>query len=74
MKKTRDYDNTFQTIKKKHKRLLIAVINDCFQKHYPLDTDVKLLPTRGPLVMEGEEGDARIEDRDSKTLRISVIK
>ena len=73
MKKTRDYDNTFQTIKKKHKRLLIAVINDCFQKHYPLDTDVELLPTRGPLVMEGDEGDARIEDRDSDcVLRIGT--
>ena len=73
MKKTRDYDNTFQTIKKKHKRLLIAVINDCFQKQYPLDTDVELLPTRGPLVTEGEEGDAKIEDRDSDcVLRIGI--
>ena len=65
MKKTRDYDSTFQTIKTKHKRLLIAVINDCFHKHYPQDAMVELLPARSPLVGEGSQGEADIEDRES---------
>ena len=65
MKKTRDYDGTFQTIKTRHKRLLIGIINECFHKHYPMDSVVELLPARSPLVSEGENGEAEIEDRES---------
>ena len=34
MKKTHDYDNTFQMLKTRHKRFMIAIINDCFGKNY----------------------------------------
>lgn len=33
-KKTPDYDNVFKTMKSKHKRLFISVINDIFGKEY----------------------------------------
>ena len=39
-KKTPDYDNVFKTMKSKHKRLFISVINDVFGKEYSLDTKV----------------------------------
>lgn len=65
MKKTRDYDNTFQTIKTKHKRLLIGIINDCFQKNYPMNTEVELLPTRSHLVNDNNAGKTELEDRES---------
>ncbi len=31
-KKTPDYDNVLKTMKSKHKRLFISVINDIFEK------------------------------------------
>ena len=43
-KKTPDYDNVFKTMKSKHKRLFISVINDIFDKEYPLDAKVEVLP------------------------------
>ncbi len=46
-KKTPDYDNVFKTMKSKHKRLFISVINDIFGKEYPLDTKVEVLPSEG---------------------------
>lgn len=33
-KRTSDYDNVFKTMKSKHKRLFISVINDIFWKNY----------------------------------------
>ena len=48
-KKTPDYDNVFKTMKSKHKRLFISVINDIFNRNYPLDTPVETLPTEGYL-------------------------
>lgn len=48
-KKTRDYDNVFKTMKSKHKRLFIPVINDTFGKDYPINTDVTILPSEGYL-------------------------
>lgn len=41
-KNTPDYDNVFKTMKIKHKRLFISVINDIFGKDYPLDTKVEV--------------------------------
>ena len=39
MKKTPDYDNVFKTMKMKHKRLFIPVINDVFGKSYPINVE-----------------------------------
>jgi len=48
-KKTPDYDNVFKTMKSKHKRLFISVINDTFGKNYPMDTKIETLPSEGYL-------------------------
>lgn len=44
-KKTPDYDNVFKTMKSKHKRLFISVINDIFEKEYSLDIKIETLPS-----------------------------
>lgn len=59
-KKTPDYDNVFKTLKIKHKRLFISVINHTFGKDYPMDTNVEILPSEGYLT-EGETPDGRKE-------------
>ncbi len=68
MKRNNDYDNTFQTIKNRHKRLMIAIINDCFEKDYPLDAEIDVLPTRSQLVNLGSSGGFIMEDRDSDSI------
>jgi hypothetical protein len=55
-KKTHDYDNVFKTMKSRHKRLFISVINETFGKHYSMDTKVEALPSEGYLT-EGETAD-----------------
>lgn len=68
-KKTPDYDNVFKTMKSKHKRLFISVINDIFVKDYPLDTRVDVLPSEGYLTeSETADGSSEIESRDSDFL------
>lgn len=68
-KKTPDYDNVFKTMKSKHKRLFISVINDIFDKEYPLDAKVEVLPSEGYLT-EGEtaDGSKEIEEQISDFL------
>jgi hypothetical protein len=46
-KRTKEYDNVFKTMKSKHKRLFISVINDIFEKNYPMDIPVEALPSPG---------------------------
>ena len=61
-KKTPDYDNVFKTMKSKHKRLFISVINDIFDKKYPLDAKVEVLPSEGYLTeSETADGSREIE-------------
>jgi len=68
-KKTPDYDNVFKTMKSKHKRLLISVINDVFGKEYPLDTKVEVLPSEGYLTeSETADGSKEIEEQISDFL------
>jgi hypothetical protein len=59
-RRTPDYDNVFKTMKSKHKRLFISVINDIFGKNYPLDIKVEALPSEGYLT-ENETADGRKE-------------
>lgn len=68
-KKTPDYDNVFQTMKSKRKRLFISVINDAFRKAYPADTEIAVLPPEGFLT-EGEtaDGSRKIEEQISDFL------
>ena len=47
MKTKHDYDSTFKSLKARHKRLFISVINEAFGKHYPLNSEVEILPTEG---------------------------
>ena len=62
-KRTKDYDDVFKTLKMKHKRLFISVINDAFGKHYPPEAKVDVLPSEGYL-SDGETaaGDRKIEE------------
>ncbi len=68
-KKTPDYDNVFKTMKSKHKRLFISVINDIFGKEYPLDAKVEVLPSEGYLTeSETADGSRDIEEQISDFL------
>ena len=65
-KRTPDYDNVFKTMKSKHKRLFISVINDIFKKDYPLDTEMEVLPSEGYLTeSETTDGSKEIEEQIS---------
>lgn len=69
MKKTPDYDNVFKTMKMKHKRLFISVINDVFKKNYPMNAKVEILPSEGYLTEnETEDGSKEIEEQISDFL------
>lgn len=68
-KKAHDYDNVFKTMKSKHKRLFISVINDIFGKDYPADADVTILPSEGYLTeSETADGSKEIEEQISDFL------
>lgn len=68
-KKTHDYDNVFKTMKSKHKRLFISVINDIFGKTYPMDIKVEMLPSEGYLTeSETTDGSKNIEEQISDFL------
>nr|WP_289765543.1 hypothetical protein [uncultured Acetatifactor sp.] len=68
-KKTHDYDNVFKTMKSKHKRLFISVINDTFGRNYPVDADVTVLPSEGYLTeSETADGSKEIEEQISDFL------
>ena len=63
-KKTPDYDNVFKTMKMKHKRLFVSVINDVFGKDYPLDVKVDVLPSEGYLTeMKQQTGVRKLKSR-----------
>ena len=69
MKKTHDYDNVFKTMKMKHKRLFISVINDIFGRRYPMNTKVEVLPSEGYLTEnETPDGSKEIEEQISDFL------
>ena len=68
-KKTPDYDSVFKTMKSRHKRLFIPVINDAFGKRYPLDTEITVLSSEGFLTeKETANGSKEIEERVSDFL------
>ena len=69
MKHTRDYDNVFKTMKHRHKRLFISVINETFGKDYPLDSEIEVLPSEGYLTEEETQtGEKNIEEQISDFL------
>ena len=69
MKKTPDYDNVFKTMKMKHKRLFISIINDVFKKNYPTDMNVEVLPSEGYLTEnETPDGSKEVEEQISDFL------
>jgi hypothetical protein len=51
-KKNRDYDSVFKTMKLRHKRLFISVINETFGEDYPMDAEIDALPAEGYLTEE----------------------
>lgn len=65
-KKTPDYDNVFKTMKSKHKRLFISIINDTFGKNYPMNAKIETLPSEGYLTeSETVNGSKDIEEQIS---------
>ena len=69
MKHTPDYDNVFKTMKHRHKRLFISVINETFGKDYPLDSKIEVLPSEGYLTEEETQtGEKNIEEQISDFL------
>jgi hypothetical protein len=65
-KKTPDYDNVFKTMKSRHKRLFISVINETFGKHYSMNAKVEALPSEGYLTeSETADGSKDIEEQIS---------
>ncbi len=79
MKKTPDYDNVFKTMKTKHKRLFIPVINDIFGKSYPIHAKAETLPSEGYLT-ENETADGFLifrfilQDMRRKLYREAILK
>ena len=68
-KRTPNYDNVFKTMKSKHKRLFVSVINEIFGKNYPLDVLVETLPSEGYLTdSETVDGSKLIEEQISDFL------
>lgn len=68
-KKTPDYDNVFKTMKMKHKRLFISVINDVFDRNHSRDVKVEIFPSEGYLTEnETADGSREIEERISDFL------
>ena len=62
-KTSQDYDNVFKTMKSKHKRLFISVINNIFGTGYPMDAQVTVLPSEGYLTESGTmNGSKAIEE------------
>lgn len=68
-KTTNDYDRVFKTMKMKHRRLFISVINEIFGKQYSRDVPIEVLPSEGFLTrQETKNGSEKIEERDSDFL------
>jgi hypothetical protein len=68
MKHNQDFDDVFQTLKTKHIRLFIPVINEIFGKNYPADSKVTVLPSDGFLTQEGSDGETQLEKKISDFL------
>ena len=68
-RKDQAYDNVFKTLKLKHKRLFIPVINEAFGKRYPLDADIEIKSSEGYLTeSETNDGSKRIKEQISDFL------
>lgn len=69
MKKSHDYDNTFKTLKNKHAKLFISVINEAFNKCYPLDSKVEIVSSEGAFINKIQSTDVnKIEIRQNDFL------
>ena len=69
MKNNNDYDNTFKSLKNRHKRLFISVINEAFHKNYPLDSKVDIVTSEGAFVDHSKPDDkTKVESRENDFL------
>ena len=69
MKKSHDYDSTFKTLKVRHKRLFISVINETFNKSYSMNAEVKVLSAEGYFVdHQRQDENAKIEEKETDFL------
>ena len=69
MKNNNDYDNTFKSLKNRHKRLFISVINEAFHKNYPLDSKVDIVSSEGAFIDHAKPDDkTKVESRENDFL------
>ena len=69
MKNNHDYDNTFKSLKNRHKRLFISVINEAFHKNYPLDSKVDIVSSEGAFIDHAKPDDkTKVESRENDFL------
>lgn len=62
-KRTKDYDNVFKTMKVKHKRLFLPVINDAFGTNYSLNAPAEVLLSEGYLTEDvPQTGERKIKE------------
>lgn len=64
-KRSKDYDDIFKTLKIRHTRLFISIINKAFNKNYPLDAEINFLSSEGQLILEDLDGSADIEGKEN---------
>lgn len=69
MKNSNDYDSVFKTLKFKHKRLFITVINEIFGTDYPSDSVIDILPSEGFISdKDTTTGEIKTKERDTDFL------
>ena len=69
MKHSHDFDSVFKTLKFKHRRLFVFVINEIFGTGYTDKDEITAIPTEGVLSSQkGEGGAEKIAQRESDFL------
>jgi hypothetical protein len=69
MAKTPDYDDVFRTLKEKHGRLFIPVINEAFGKNYPMNAEISAMSTDMFFTeTDTKDGRKKLERRESDSV------
>jgi hypothetical protein len=67
--KTPDYDDVFRTLKEKHERLFIPVINEAFGKNYPMNAEIAAMSTDMFFTeTDSKDGSKKLERRESDSV------
>lgn len=67
--KTHDYDDVLRTLKEKHERLFIPVINEAFGKNYPMNAEITAMSTDMFFTeTDSKDGSKKLERRESDSV------